>query len=275
MKQTMITIFKGAWIGGTLTVPGVSGGTMAMMLGIYEQLIHAFNDFFTKKEERKKNFFFLLQFVFGAGIGILALSGIVVKLLELYPAPMTFFFMGAVVGGIPVFVKDIGTQKVNRQDIICFLSGVLVILLIALLPSGIFSLDNGTGFFSLFLQFIGGILSAAALVLPGISVSHMLYVLGIYEGLMYNISTFQWIPCLPFAVGIFIGVFLSAGAVEKCLVKYRRQTYLVILGFVAASVVDLFSMIEKIEMPLVCIFMSLAGFFVIYICYRLSTRSTL
>lgn len=275
MKESLITVFKGAWIGGTLTVPGVSGGTMAMMLGVYERLIHAFNDFFTKKEERKKNFFFLFQFVLGAGIGILVLSGVVVKLLELYPTPMTFFFMGAVVGGIPVFVKDIGTRKVNGQDVICFLSGILVILLIALLPSGIFSLDNGTGFISLCLQFIGGILSAAALVLPGISVSHMLYVLGIYEGLMYNISTFRWIECLPFAVGIILGVFLSAGVVEKCLAKYRRQTYLVILGFVAASVVDLFSMIEKIEMPIICIFMSLAGFFVIYTCYRISTRSAL
>ena len=275
MKQTLITIFKGAWIGGTLTVPGVSGGTMAMMLGIYEQLIHSFNAFFTKKEERKKNFFFLLQFVLGAGIGILALSGIVVNLLERYPAPMTFFFMGAVAGGIPVFVKDIGKQKVKGKDAICFLAGILVILLIALLPTGIFSLDNGTGFISLFLQFIGGILSAAALVLPGISVSHMLYVLGIYEGLMHNISTFQWLACIPFAVGIAIGVFLSAGAVEKCLAAYRRETYLVILGFVAASVVDLFSMIEKIEMPLVCIFMSLVGFFVIYICYRVSTKNTL
>ena len=59
MKQTFITVLKGMWIGGTLTVPGVSGGTMAMMLGIYEQLIHAFNYFFTKKEERKKNFFLM------------------------------------------------------------------------------------------------------------------------------------------------------------------------------------------------------------------------
>ena len=275
MKQILITIFKGAWIGGTLTVPGVSGGTMAMMFGIYEQLIHACNNFITKKEERKKNFFFLLQFVLGAGIGILALSGIVVKLLELYPAPMTFFFMGAVVGGIPVFMKDIGQQKIKGQDVICFLAGALVILLIALLPSGIFSMDNGSGLASIILQFIGGILSAAALVLPGISVSHMLYVLGIYEGLMYNISTFQWLACLPFAVGLIIGVFLSAGAVEKCLAKYRRQTYLVILGFVAASVVDLFSMIEKIEMPLLCVVMSLAGFFVIYICYKLSDKNTL
>ena len=116
MKQTFITVLKGMWIGGTLTVPGVSGGTMAMMLGIYEQLIHAFNYFFTKKEERKKNFFFLLQFVLGAGIGMLALSGIVVKLLDLYPAPMTFFFMGAVAGGIPVFVKDIGKQKVKGVE---------------------------------------------------------------------------------------------------------------------------------------------------------------
>lgn len=272
MKQTFITVLKGMWIGGTLTVPGVSGGTMAMMLGIYEQLIHAFNYFFTKKEERKKNFFFLLQFVLGAGIGMLALSGIVVKLLDLYPAPMTFFFMGAVAGGIPVFVKDIGKQKVKGQDVICFLLGTLAILLIALLPSGIFSMDNGSGITNCILQFIGGILSAAALVLPGISVSHMLYVLGIYEGLMYNILTFQLFACLPFAVGLMIGVVLSAGTVEKCLAKFRRQTYLVILGFVAASVVDLFSMIEKIEMPIFCAFMSIAGFFVIYICYKLSTK---
>ena len=59
MNHTFITVLKGMWIGGTLTVPGVSGGTMAMMLGIYEQLIHAVNDFFTKKEERKKNFFLM------------------------------------------------------------------------------------------------------------------------------------------------------------------------------------------------------------------------
>lgn len=273
MKQIFITILKGVWIGGTLTVPGASGGSMAMILGIYEQLLHSFNAVLTNAEERKKNIYFLLQFSFGAGIGMILLSGIVVKLLKWYPAPMTFFFMGAVAGGIPVFMKDIGRQRIKGNDVVCFLSGVLVILLIALLPSGIFAVDSGSGFTGFLLQFLGGILSAIALVLPGISVSHMLYILGIYEGLMYSISTFQWIACLPFGIGLIIGVVLSAGLVERFLSKYRRQTYLIILGFVAASVVDLFSFIEKIEMPGLCFFMGVAGFFVIYMCYFANQKS--
>lgn len=275
MKQAFITILKGIWIGGTLTVPGVSGGSMAMILGIYEQLVCSFNGLFTDKRGRKKYFVFLLQFTLGAGAGIVVLSGIVIRLLKWYSAPMTFFFMGAVMGGIPVFMKDIGRQKMNGNDVICFLSGALIILLIAVLPSGIFAMDYGNGLTGFLLQFTGGILSAAALVLPGISVSHMLYILGIYERIMYNISTFQWIACLPFGTGLVIGVVLSAGMVERFLTKHRRQTYLVILGFVAASVVDLFSLIEKIEMPIVCIFMGIAGFLVIYMCYALNQKSIL
>ena len=99
MKELFLTAAKGAVIGGTMLIPGVSGGSMAMMMGIYDKLIMAVSNF---RKDMKKHFFFLLWFCIGAGLGMLIIARPLLHLLEVFPYPTQFFFIGAVVGCVPI-----------------------------------------------------------------------------------------------------------------------------------------------------------------------------
>lgn len=102
MKELFLTAAKGAVIGGTMLIPGVSGGSMAMMMGIYDKLIMAVSNF---RKDMKKHFFFLLWFCIGAGLGMLIIARPLLHLLEVFPYPTQFFFIGAVVGCVPMIYR--------------------------------------------------------------------------------------------------------------------------------------------------------------------------
>ena len=94
-----VTILKGMWVGGTMTVPGVSGGSMAMILGVYDRLIASVSGFF---KEPVKSIVFLGQFVAGAGVGMVLFSRLITWLLTTRAdIPLRFFFLGAVAGACP------------------------------------------------------------------------------------------------------------------------------------------------------------------------------
>ncbi len=274
MKRFISVFLKGAWIGGTLTVPGVSGGSMAMILGLYEQLITSFNNLLKRGAPKKESVRFLLFFCAGAGAGILALSGLVVWLLKLFPTPMAFFFAGAVAGGIPVILRELNRGAIKWYNIFYLLAGILLIILISFLPTGLFSIRPEDGVRGWLMQIAGGIIAAAALVLPGISVSHMLYVLGLYTGIMEHVSAFDLLPLIPFVIGVALGVILMTRAVEYLLVHFKLQTYLVILGFVLGSVGELLSDVRISEISVICIFLLAAGFAGIFFLFRLEQNKT-
>ena len=101
MKRFMI-VLKGFIIGSSMTVPGVSGGTMAILLGIYDKLIGSISNF---RKDPKGNLWFLAKFCIGSGLGICSLALLIDWLLERFPMPVSFFFLGAVVGESPLFIK--------------------------------------------------------------------------------------------------------------------------------------------------------------------------
>lgn len=107
MKKTMLTGLKGMIVGGTMLVPGVSGGSMAMILGIYDQLIMAVSSF---RRAPGRNFRFLLMFSLGGGLGMLLFARPLLQLIEAYPMEMLYFFLGAVAGGVPLIYSQARTQ---------------------------------------------------------------------------------------------------------------------------------------------------------------------
>ena len=195
---------------------------------------------------------------------MVALSGMVVLLMELFPTPMVFFFAGAVAGGVPVILYEIVDAKIKIYDVLYLAVGIAITVGLSMLPEGLFAVSEDAGIGGILLQVLGGIITAAALVLPGISVSHMLYVLGIYAGIMTSISTLNILPLIPFGIGVLLGVVLTSGAMEFLLKKFKKQTYLVILGFVGGSVVELLSHINPGEFSFVCILLLAAGFALIF-----------
>ena len=234
--NTIKTILSGLAVGGAMTIPGVSGGSAAMILGIYDDLIRAVS---RALSEPKRNLPLLIKFTVGACAGVLLIARLITFLLTT-PAeiPLRFLFLGAVAGGIPMIFRKAEIRKLTAGCTALILSGVAAVMLISMLPEGTFSPENG-GFEAVILQFLGGILLAAALVLPGISASHFLLMLGIYDDVLEKLGSFELLTLLPLAAGAAVGIFLTARILESLLQSHTRGTYLVILGFMIGSLREL------------------------------------
>ncbi len=264
MKQLEI-LLKGLWIGGTMTVPGVSGGTMAILVGIYDRLIGAVSGLIPVRENSEgnddgegntkgkinwisyrktafKSILFLIVFLLGAGLGMLVISKLISGLLEQPVAGsyVRFFFLGAVAGGIPLILASAKVKKFSAWVIVLPVIGAALVYCLNFLPEEMFSLEEAGGAGALLLKLVGGIILAIALVLPGVSASQMLYTLGIYEELLACISDFRIVPLIPLGIGTVLGIFLVTKTLEMLMTKYPRQTFLIIFGFILGSLPELF-----------------------------------
>jgi len=245
--------FKGLWIGGTMTVPGVSGGTMAILVGIYDRLIGAVSGLIPKNGNRKvcwkeyrktalHNLLFLTVFLLGAGLGMLLFAKVISGLLEQPVAGgyVRFFFLGAVAGGIPLILTSAKVKKFSAWLILLPVIGAGLVYGLTFLPEEMFSLEAAGGPGAFLLKLIGGIILAIALVLPGVSASQMLYTLGIYEELLACIGDFRIVPLIPLGIGTVLGILLITKTLDMLMTKYPKQTFLIIFGFILGSLPELF-----------------------------------
>lgn len=260
IKNITVNILKGIIVGGSMLIPGVSGGTMAIILGIYDNLISSISSFF---KNVKRNFIILFTFSFGAVLGMIFFSKYILYITQKYEMLMMYFFIGAVCGGVPIIYKRAKIKKFSAGSLIYILIGILIMLLISLIPEGLFSFNNKSIFTSYLILFFSGIISAVALVLPGISVSYMFLILGIYSDTIEAINE-VYIPYLiPLAIGLFAGIILTAKILEYIMNNFSYVTYLIILGFIIASVAEVFPGIPVGNEIFISIFMFILGFSII------------
>lgn len=256
-----VTVWKGLIVGATMMVPGVSGGSMAMILGIYDRLISAVSSFRKKAGE---NLLFLILFTVSAGAGMVLFSSPLSWLLERYPAAAMYFFLGAVFGGIPMIQKKSGATKLSGNAVLCMLAGVGCVMLFSLIPDGTFQTEVENGLIQWLIFLTVGILTAVALVLPGISFSHFFLILGLYEPLLQAVRTFDFMFLLPLGLGLMIGILLFSRALEHVMMKYPKQTYLIILGFILGSAAQIFPGIPDGWTLILCAALAAAGFGAVY-----------
>lgn len=260
-KNKWATIWKGFTVGATMIVPGVSGGTMAMILGIYDSLISAVSSF---RKNPRDNFLFLSVFAISAGTGLFLFSSPLSWLLENYKMPTTYFFIGAVVGGIPIIEKKSGIQKIDRNVLFYLLTGALLVALISRTPQNLFENMQIAGTFSVLFLVLAGVVSAAALILPGISFSHFLLVLGLYERLLNAVKALDIFFLIPLAAGILLGILLFSKMLEQAMEKYPKATYILILGFIIGSVASIFPGFPRGISLIWCVAAAIAGFLLIH-----------
>ncbi|NLD20258.1 MAG: DUF368 domain-containing protein [Clostridiales bacterium] len=254
------TITKGLVVGGTMLIPGVSGGSMAMILGIYDDLISSVSSFMKSK---RKNFLFLLLFAAGGGLGIFLFAKPLLSLIEMYPMPMLYFFMGAVLGGVPLIVKKSQIKGFSFKSVFCVVLGVVSVFLISLLPEESSQSAMAPGVESVMFLVLAGFIAAVALVLPGISVSYLLLVMGLYDEVMRAISHFYMPFLLPLGIGLLLGIVLTTKLLERAMVRHPHSTYLIILGFVLGSMVEIFPGVPSGIDILICLITLVAGFGII------------
>lgn len=260
MKHYVVTFGKSLIVGSTMLVPGVSGGSMAMILGIYAKLISAVSSFM---KDKVRNFFFLAVFLAGSLLGIVSFSKPILHLIETYPMPMLYFFIGAVAGSIPLIFKQAQIKKFSWTMPIYIALGFLVVFIFEMTPISSVSANEGTSGITYFLLIIAGFIAAIALVLPGISVSYMLLLLGLYDETMRAASTFYLPFLVPIGVGLVAGILLTTKLLEKCMNEYPRPTFLIILGFILGSLLELYPGIPTGGEIIICLVALVLGFGII------------
>ena len=270
-NNNIFTALKGVIIGGTMLVPGVSGGSMAMILGIYDRLISAVSSFTKRKKE---NLAFLVIFSLGGILGILVFANPLLRLIERYPMPMLYFFLGAVAGGTPLIVKHSGAKRLSWRSCLYLILGLLVVSLFAFIPSGSFQSEMNAGPASFLLLAAAGVISAAALVLPGISISYLLLLMGIYDEMMRAVSEFYLPFLLPLAAGLVLGILLITKGLEYAMTRHPHPTYFIILGFILGSLGELFPGTPSGGELVLCILTLAAGFFAVLLLSRAELKST-
>ncbi|WP_461812335.1 DUF368 domain-containing protein [Faecalimonas sp.] len=240
-------ILQGMVVGIANIIPGVSGGTMMVAMGLYDRLIHAITHL---KSEFKESMKLLIPIFAGAGIAIIALSRLFEFLLGTYPIPTNFAFCGLIAGSLPFIFKKVKGHKVTIGKLIPFLIFFGVVIIMALLgETGGSNADVTFGVVNVIKLFGVGIVAAATMVVPGVSGSMMLMLLGYYDTILKAINNFvdalvkfntgelvTGIGVLaPFGVGVVIGIFLIAKLIEFIFSKAEIHAYYGIIGLIIAS----------------------------------------
>ena len=268
LKENLILMAKGFVIGIANIIPGVSGGTLAITLGIYERLIKAISHFFTNLKENIK---FLVPIAVGAVLSLLILSNVIGYALDHYPIPTTLLFVGLIFGGVPLLYRHVKTEKKSGSNLLIFFITFAIVTIFAFLKEGNFSVDlSNLNLFGYILLFIVGMVAAATMVIPGISGSFMLMLLGYYQPIINTIRnltrfddlTKSFMILIPFGIGVLVGIVLIAKLIEFLLEKYEVKTYFGILGFVLASVLTLIYGLFGNSFDIVQILIGVVTFFI-------------
>lgn len=246
MKDFIILAIKGFFFGIANIIPGVSGGTLAITMGIYEDMIGAISHFF---KDIKKNLKFIIPLGIGAVASILLMSKVIKYSLDKFPLPTTLFFIGLIVGGIPLLTKKVKHKKIKPHNLAVFLLTFSIVMIMTFLNAGNVAVNLSTmSLYQGILLFLVGVVAAATMVIPGISGSFVLMLLGYYEpiiGIVSDLTNFSHLThnlsiLIPFGLGILVGIILIAKLIEYLFKKYETTTYYGILGFIGASVLGLF-----------------------------------
>lgn len=257
--MTFITdIIKGIFIGIANIIPGVSGGTIALSMGIYDKLIGAISNFL---KDWKKSIITLLPILAGCGIGLIGFTYMIDYLLSEHTFVTCMAFIGLILGGLPILTKQLrGKLKargrsIGISDILAFVILFAAAILLAMSDSGEEVLRTLTATPGLMvIMFFIGIIASATMVIPGVSGSLVLMVLGYYYAIIGSIKDFlealktMDIPALtngflilfPLGIGILLGIFLIAKLITFLFERYGVQTYCAILGLILSSPIAIF-----------------------------------
>lgn len=245
--NALILFIKGAVMGLGNVIPGVSGGTLAVVLGVYDKLIDSISTLFKKFKE---NIIFLLPLLLGMGAGIILSAKVIGTSLEKFPLATLLLFAGMIIGGLPLLYKKISGHMKNPSNYIVFIIVFLLLLLYTLLSKERSNELEQINFLDMLLFFALGIIGAATMLIPGISGSLTLMVLGYYEFIVTecvgNIMDFSKFGMhmqvlIPFALGCVVGIFLVAKLLDFLLKKFEVKTYFAIFGFIFASLIVMFA----------------------------------
>lgn len=278
MKEFIVNILKGMVIGLANIIPGVSGGTMMVSMGIYDRLILLLTHFVKKFKEAMA---LLIPLVIGMLLAIVVLSKVITRMFDAIPLQTTLLFIGLIIGGLPVIYKRVKGKKAGVVQILAFAAFFVLVVGLSLVGEGqTKSADVTLSFMNIVKLFLAGVLAAATMVIPGVSGSMVMMIIGYYTVIIGTISGLvdalhpfdlvQIISCcsvlIPFGIGVLIGVVAVAKLLEFILKKYETTAFWAIMGLVVASPFAILIMMGDVTINVVNIVTGIlllaVGFFV-------------
>lgn len=256
----LINAFWGFCMALADSVPGVSGGTIAFILGFYDKFINSLDSlFYGDFDEKKRAFWFLLKLGSGWIVGLCLATFILTKFFESKIYAVSSLFLGFVIFSLPLIIKEEkDCLKNNYKNLIFSLIGIFVVVLISYFNpvSGDTSVNIAHLNIGLILYIlVAGMVSISAMVLPGISGSTLLLIFGLYIPIISAIKeflslNFTYVPALfVFGIGILLGIGLVIKIIKVCLEKKRSATVYLILGLMIGSLYAIIMGPKTLEVP--------------------------
>lgn len=240
VKNFIVNMLKGGAIGLAMIIPGVSGGTLAVLLGIYSKIIDAISGLF---KSFKSSFLYLLPIAVGAVLAFAALYYPLKYALMYAPFPTMLLFAGFMLGSCPDMVSAARTDGFKKTDVAAIIIPLAAVIGICFIPNmGNVDLSSSMQWHAYLLLIIMGVLASCALVVPGISGSMLMLIFGYYAPLLSTISALRTdfghslLVLALFALGVIVGFFTVAKLMQILLKKFRRATMWAIVGFVFGSI---------------------------------------
>ena len=256
-----MNFIKGIFIGAGAILPGISSGVLCMIFGLYENLINSIIGFF---KNIKENFKFLFPIVSGGIIGILLFSTIVSYCFEVIPCQTKSLFIGLLLGSLYVLSQNnikenTKTLKDFTSFFICFFIGLGLIYLESIIH---FSTDYTPNEFSASFLILSGFLMSIGIVVPGVSSTVILMLMGVYSTYLSAISMVNMNVLFPMMIGVVIGSIIFMNIIKFLLNKYHLPTMLGIIGFSLGSVFILYPTYSFDLESFIGIILLVLGFFI-------------
>ncbi|MBN2220335.1 MAG: DUF368 domain-containing protein [Kosmotogaceae bacterium] len=235
----LYVLLVGILMGLANLIPGVSGGTIALLGGLYERFVGSISSVSAFKT-RKEDVVFLIKIFVGIVIGIFGFSAIIDISLSKVPSLMYGIFSGLVIGGIPVVFKRI--EKFDSSSFSSLIVGCFFVYLVSVLDSGSGKeavLNHNV--MNLMYDFVAGFFGAAAMVLPGLSGAFILLIMGEYTRAIAALRNFDFVIILFIGVGVIIGIVFVSRLMKFLMKRFRSQTFAFLMGLMIGSLPDLFT----------------------------------
>ena len=220
MNRFWELFIKGMPIGMSNTLPGISGGTIALVLKIYDELVHSI-----KKIKIK----FLIPVILGAVAGVFIGSSIIITLFNNYPIFVTAFLLGLILASSKVTFQEVDTYDILK--IIFGLAGFAIAFMYSAEASNSVNINN----ISLIKYFAGGALGSVAMILPGISGGTILVMMGLYQSVLAAISGLNLVIIIVFVLGILTGLLIFSWLLSYLLDNYRSSLMAFLTGLILGS----------------------------------------
>ena len=238
----------GVAIGTAIIVPGISGGTIALIFGAFKKIVDAVDNLFSKLFW--KSLLILIPFLLGAVLAVAALIFPFQLAFEYCMFSIICLFAGFIIGSLPGVIDQVKGEKIKKKNVFQLICGFIIAAIIGVLSvifnfnESINSLFNEVPFYLYFIIFVVGVFGATGLIVPGFSGSMLLLVIGFYKPILnlvhFDNFLINFSLLFTFAIGVLVGFIIFSKLMNHFITNHKISTLYVVIGFIIGSIISIY-----------------------------------